>query len=134
MRKLTIHVILPEGTLFFFYIAKSSFLQHQFSSLLANFSCVLCNSSWFTLKIMWIHHCLDHKLIIRCVQSHAFIHQSPAFSPAFLPMQTTHLGKLEYFTNLNLAAIKGDDSPNPFTIIYGFRSLVEVVMKFTQIH
>ena len=24
--------------------------------------------------------------------------------------------------------IKGDDSPNPFTIIYGFRSLVEVVI------
>ena len=23
------------------------------------------------------------------------------------------LGKLEYFPNLNLAAIKGDDSPNP---------------------
>ena len=29
------------------------------------------------------------------------------------------LGKLQYFTNLNSSAIKGDDSPNPFTIIYG---------------
>ena len=44
------------------------------------------------------------------------------------------LGKLLYFTNLNSSAIKGDDSPNPFTIIYGFRSPREVVMKFTQIH
>ena len=42
------------------------------------------------------------------------------------------LGKLQYFTSLNLAALEGNDSAIK-TIIYGFRSLVEVVMKFTQI-
>ena len=31
-------------------------------------------------------------------------------------------------------AMKGDDFPNPFTIIYGFRSFREVVIKFTQIY
>ena len=45
-----------------------------------------------------------------------------------------HLGKLEYFTNLNSSAIKGHDFPNPFTIIYGFRDTSEVVMKFTQMY
>ena len=45
-----------------------------------------------------------------------------------------HLGTLEYLTNQTSWAKKGDDSPNPFTIIYGFRSRREVVIKFTQIH
>ena len=41
------------------------------------------------------------------------------------------LGQLE-FTKLNLAAIKGYDSPNPFTIMGLVWSRREVVLKFTS--
>ena len=47
--------------------------------------------------------------------------------------KSMNLGKLEYFTNLNILAIEGDDSPRE-TIIYGFRSIREVVIKFTQMN
>ena len=43
-----------------------------------------------------------------------------------------YLGKLQYFTNLKCSAIKGDNSPyQPSSTV---RSLVEVVIKFTQMY
>ena len=43
-----------------------------------------------------------------------------------------YLGKLEKFTNLNLAAIKGDNSPYIHHHLWGSVEPREVVIKFTQ--
>ena len=43
-----------------------------------------------------------------------------------------HLGKLDFFTNLDCWAIKGDDFP--YQPSFMVRSIREVVIKFTQIH
>ena len=45
-----------------------------------------------------------------------------------------YLGKLSYFTNLNLAAIKGHDFPYINHDFQGSGDQGSVVMKFTQIY
>ena len=50
------------------------------------------------------------------------------------PEKSIDLGKLLYFTNLNSSTIQGDDCPDIHHHRPGFRSLVEVVIKFTQIN